>query len=545
MNGAHLQWWLQDDNVLTGQPLHPIKHALQSFTDASKEGWGAHLNKCTARGTWSLPESKLHINYLELKAVFLALRVPRPLHTQDSTCRDRQHHSGVIHKQGRGHEVGPTLCSTMENLDLVHQKSSNSQSPTHSRPDHPNRVVSPSRGLPSNMQQVAPASYLFAMRFNNKLPLFVSPVPDSLATAVDALSLPWENLDAYAFPPAAILGKVVEKLQDSPCKRIILIFSGWPNMPWFWDLVTMSSQIPLSLPFLPNLLTQPFNQIPHRNPTNQNLHAWLLEPHQSRSRASLKQWQQELRLLKEDQPDQSMRQSGPFLQSGASLIRWTSGHPLADFLMYLMDRKLQPSTINGYRSAIVDKLGNSPFNISKDKNFTCLLDSFHRDRPKGRRGILSLVLYQLTRASFEPIKESSLKHLTFKKFSSWPLGRASAEVRFMLGKTGILDTNLIGQRCPCIHHPAFFPRISWPKRVQTVWSQWLYQPWPPTLDRSLESDRSLFLVRSLRYYLDRTSDLRQNKEVVFVSFKKGFDKDISPASVSSWIKQTVILYHEL
>ena len=26
--------------------------------------------------------------------------------------------------------------------------------------------------------------------------------------------------------------------------------------------------------------------------------------------------------------DQSMRQSGPFLQSGASLIRWTSEHPL-------------------------------------------------------------------------------------------------------------------------------------------------------------------------------------------------------------------------
>ena len=59
-------------------------------------------------------------------------RVPRPLHTQDSTCRDRQHHSGVIHKQGRRHEVGPTLC--LENLDLVCHKSSNSKSPTHSRP---------------------------------------------------------------------------------------------------------------------------------------------------------------------------------------------------------------------------------------------------------------------------------------------------------------------------------------------------------------------------------------------------------------------------
>ena len=51
------------------------------------------------------------------------------------------------------------------------------------------------------------------------MPLFVSPVPDPLATAVDAQSLPWEDPDTYAFPPAAILGKVVEKLQDSPCKR--------------------------------------------------------------------------------------------------------------------------------------------------------------------------------------------------------------------------------------------------------------------------------------------------------------------------------------
>ena len=35
---------------------------------------GAHLNERTARGTWSVPESKLHVNHLELKAVFLALK---------------------------------------------------------------------------------------------------------------------------------------------------------------------------------------------------------------------------------------------------------------------------------------------------------------------------------------------------------------------------------------------------------------------------------------------------------------------------------------
>ena len=67
----------------------------------------------------------------------------------------------------------------------------------------------------------------------------------------------------------------------------------------------------------------------------------------------------------------------------------------------------------------------------------------------------------------------------------------------------------------------------------------------PMLDRSLKSDWSLCPVRALRYYLDRTSELKQNKELVFVSFKKGFDKDISPATISSWITQTVILCYEL
>ena len=89
------------------------------------------------------------------------------------------------------------------------------------------------------------------------------------------------------------------------------------------------------------------------------------------------------------------------------------------FLLYLFqDRKLQPGTIDGYRSAIADKMGNSPINVSKDDNLTRLLDSFLRDRPKGRRFIpswnLSLVLHQLTKAPFEPLKEVSLKHLTFK-----------------------------------------------------------------------------------------------------------------------------------
>ena len=40
----HLRWSLEESNVLPGQPLHPLKHALQILTDASKEGLGTHLN---------------------------------------------------------------------------------------------------------------------------------------------------------------------------------------------------------------------------------------------------------------------------------------------------------------------------------------------------------------------------------------------------------------------------------------------------------------------------------------------------------------------
>ena len=316
--------------------ITPIKTCSANF-------WGAHLNERTARKSWSLPESKLHINYLELKAVFLALKEFQDLCANKIVlvATDNTTVVAYITKEG-GKRSGP-LCAllwrilawcTRKHVTLKARHIPGRLNVVADKLSRLGQTIQTAWSLlPEVFQAICsrwhrPQVDLFATRFNNKLPLFVSPVPDPLATAVDALSLPWEDLDAYAFPPAAILGKVVEKLQDTPCKRIILIAPGWPNMPWFSDLVTMSSQIPLTLPDVPNHLTQPFNQIPHRNLTNLNLHAWLLEPQQSKSRASLRQWQQELRLLRGGQPDQSMRRSGPFLQSGALIVRWTSGHPL-------------------------------------------------------------------------------------------------------------------------------------------------------------------------------------------------------------------------
>ena len=51
-------------------------------------------------------------------------------------------------------------------------------------------------------------------------------------------------------------------------------------------------------------------------------------------------------------------------------------------------------------------------------------------------------------------------------------------------------------------------------------------------------------MRALRYYLDRTKDLRGSRSLLFISFKKGHTSDIRPATLSSWLKQTILLCYK-
>ena len=212
---------------------------------------------------------------------------------------------------------------------------------------------------------------LFATRFNHKLPKFVSLVPDQTACAVDALSLLWENLDAYAFPPVSLLSQVISKVMDQGCCRLILIAPEWPNMPWFWDLVSLSVQIPFSLPLQKDLVTQPFNGLLRRNLSNLNLYASLLEPLPLKKKGSLMKWQQEA--------PQRLSTRAIYKSKWAIFVKWCesnevdfqspSVNQIADFLLHLFkERKLQPSAIEGYRTAIADMVGNDKLNISKDEN---------------------------------------------------------------------------------------------------------------------------------------------------------------------------------
>ena len=110
-----LDWWLDKSNVLQGQPLRPLQHTVQLFTDASNEGWGAHLGDSTAIGIWSLPESHLHINFLGVKSSPSGPQEFRAsLQGPDCSCSNRQLNCSLLHKQTGRYEIRLSLCPPLE-----------------------------------------------------------------------------------------------------------------------------------------------------------------------------------------------------------------------------------------------------------------------------------------------------------------------------------------------------------------------------------------------------------------------------------------------
>ena len=108
------------------------------------------------------------------------------------------------------------------------------------------------------------------------------------------------------------------------CSEHKLIAPGWPGMPWFWDLLQLSPEIPLQLPVSTTLLKQSHNYVFHSNPQHLNLHAWCLGVDSSKNKASLWRLQRELLPLSGHQQGPSTSQSGPYLKNGAEKIRWIS-----------------------------------------------------------------------------------------------------------------------------------------------------------------------------------------------------------------------------
>ena len=73
-----------------------------------------------------------------------------------------------------------------------------------------NRMVTASADVQTDLSKwFTPHVDLFATYLNHKVPLYVS--PDQHAWDIDALNINWSGLTAYAFPPTALLHRVIQK----------------------------------------------------------------------------------------------------------------------------------------------------------------------------------------------------------------------------------------------------------------------------------------------------------------------------------------------
>ena len=221
---------------MKGSDLHPKDHSIQLFTDASNEGWGAHLEQTSAKGLWSDREKRLHINVLELKAVSLALQRFKDQY-QNQTVLVATDKSTVVAyiKQTRRNPLGGDVRCPVEVHDLVPSLPNYIESQTHSRvsesdgrptvqvkPSSVNRMVTASIFVQVYLKWFTPHVDLFATRLNHKILLYVSPVPDQIAWDIDTLNINWSDLTAYAYPPMALLHRVIQKVRQSNCLIIVI-----------------------------------------------------------------------------------------------------------------------------------------------------------------------------------------------------------------------------------------------------------------------------------------------------------------------------------
>ena len=197
-------WWLDRGNVMSGVPLQKQTASYQMFTDASQQGWGGYLDCWEVQGEWTPDEQLLHINALELLSVIRVMEHFKHLLTGTTVLVSTDNSTTVsyIRKEGgtRSHvlmELTRQLYSLVEQHDislscrhipgclnvLADSLSRRHQILPTEWSLHPQIV----RGLWHVWER--PHLDLFATRHNAKLPMFVSPVPDGEAWAVDALTM--------------------------------------------------------------------------------------------------------------------------------------------------------------------------------------------------------------------------------------------------------------------------------------------------------------------------------------------------------------------
>ena len=422
-----LSWWMVKDHLLMGVRFGAPAPDLHLYSDASSSGWGAHLLDQSVSGVWSDQEKLLHINLLEMKALFLGLQAFQEDVAGHHVTAMCDNSTVVEYVSKQGGMVSRSLCLLtsrllrwMEIFD-VHLDARYLPGESNVLADVLSRrgqVVGTEWSLHPQVARALlrawdnPSIDLFATCLNAKLPLYCSLVPDPKAVFEDAFRHPWDDLDLYAFPPFALVGRVIARVQQSSRVAMTLVAPLWPEKEWFADLLLLLTQPPLALPCWDKLLRQPHCSLFHQGVHSLNLHGWRLKRHYRKSGFSGRAARVLSGVLRES--------SSRLYQSRWKIFcGWCRGRSVApvnatvpvvvDFLIHLrQDKGLSVSAVKGYCSALNSVLALKGRDLAGFREITTLLRSFARSvnpvelRPPAWD--VSLVLQSLTGAPYEPLR---------------------------------------------------------------------------------------------------------------------------------------------
>ena len=332
-------WWTNRDNLRRGVPIGTIDVEYYLYTDSSTQGWGAHLQELTASGIWSQDQSQLHINVLELQAIWLGLRAFSQRVENARVALMSDNTSAVAYLRNQGGTKSLAMNDLATDICLWSEKRGMTLVP---------------RYLPGHLNVLADHQIYSVPEGSNPQDR-VEPKPDRsrqdfscLGQTIRGSVRPREeheigNVRAHPFGrrrlgkwtvlsrtgtactrmhtlPTSLIRACLNKVRTENVE-IVLIAPGWPNQEWFPDLLDLSIDFPITLPPVQKLLKQTFSHHFHPHPWLLNLHAWRLSRDSTRREDFLKQLPKGSLYLRDNPQRGFTNLSGRCLESGAMLSK--------------------------------------------------------------------------------------------------------------------------------------------------------------------------------------------------------------------------------
>ena len=271
-----IAWWEQTIEAQF-KPIRLPPPVVCLLTDASKNGWGAVLQRGTdvtvTGGHWSKEEAQWHINLLELQAIAFAVQCfcknLKNSHIKVK-CDNTTAVAYVNNQGGRTEDCNNiakqiwTWCYEGKNIiTCVHLPGElNVEADRQSRSIHDNMEwhLDPELFKKVCKRWGEPTVDLFASRMNKQVNRYYSWKPDPGAAAVDAMSESWSRESFYAFPPFNMVTEVLRKIEQDEASGVIVV-PYWTAQSWFPKLTDMCIDAPCIFSSDNNAIRHPWRKM--------------------------------------------------------------------------------------------------------------------------------------------------------------------------------------------------------------------------------------------------------------------------------------------